>query len=86
MPFTFLVTDVSYIPATQLYIVEGTIESGAIKGGEVASVEGSAERQISIKSVGIAGGGQHDTEIISLSVEKPPFAIEELVGLRLISK
>jgi len=83
MSFKLFVKNAGVIPSIQKFFVDVTIESGVIKGGEIAVVEGHPEKTVAIKSVSLIGGGKPDQETITLSVERPSFAIEELLGQHL---
>jgi len=83
MPFKLIVKNAGAIPAVHRYFVEVTVESGVVKGGETAVVEGHPDKMLSIRSIALVGGRKSNSEIITLTVDRPAFAIEELIGQRL---
>jgi hypothetical protein len=78
--FSFTVTGAGHLPTAKVYYVEGALDAGLIRGGETARIEGSQYRRIVIKSVALIEGGTGRGNRFTLSIERPPFPVEELVG------
>jgi len=85
MSFVLLVEKAGKLPSAGVCYVEGTIETGSVKGGETATVEGLSGRSLSIQSVALVNAPASSLDRVTLSVDEPTFPLDELCGRRLVS-
>jgi hypothetical protein len=85
MSFVFLIEKAGKVPSAGVCYIEGRIETGTVKGGETATVEGLSDRSLSIKSVALVNAAPSSLDRITRSVEEPVFPLDDLCGRRLIS-
>lgn len=79
----FLVRRAGWFPASNVWYIDGDLESGQVVPGMVAHSREHPSREVVIKSIAL-GYSAAEPKILSLAIHKPTFPIEELAGDRLI--
>lgn len=66
-------------------LIDGTVETGAVRGGTEATVVLPAgERRVSIKSVALVNSPTGEYSLTTLSIEPPDYPLSELEGAVLV--
>ncbi len=84
MPFRLSVTSAGRLQAARTIFVTGRLESGRVRVGVVARVEGDTDRAVLVKSIAIVDE-KVPSGTITISIEPPDFPVDELVGEMLVA-
>jgi len=81
MGFVFSVLRAGRIPSAGIIYLDGMIESGVIKGGEIATIKGMPKHQVTIKSIALVNSRDTSSQLLTLSIEDPELPLAALEGM-----
>jgi len=84
MGFQFSISGFGRLPTAGITFVEGFLEDGTIRSGDMAIIRNAPNHYIRIKSVALVDSDPPDPKRLTLSVEEPAFPLSVLDGKVLI--
>jgi len=77
MSFRFRIHSITYLPTADVYALDGTLESGTVMAGSEGVVR-EPGKSIKVKSVALVNSRNVGSNRLTLSVERPAFALSEV--------